>query len=279
MANSDYQIRGTGSICSRGALGVAVNEGTTIFELNPVLSSMKGPLTVGMGFFVDKEVCIVTQIMGSQFRVARGCADTIPAPHVPGSNVWFFENDVGSDNREYLNGDVIGVKVLMKTSAKVMSIADAPAQELTMVGRFGRPYPPGQVFVGNGPFYTLKRMDLAEPNLVFQWAHRDRITQADQLIGHEQNSYGPEAGTTYLIRVYSSIGTLLRTVDGITGTTYTYTLDDAADDFGGLDEPIAGYFTLASSREGLESMQHYRIDFTAFSSGGWGNNFGARWGY
>ncbi|MRE90953.1 MULTISPECIES: hypothetical protein [unclassified Stenotrophomonas] len=55
-----------------------------------------------------------------------------------------------------------------------------------------------------------------------QWAHRDRILQADQLVDTTQGNIGPEPGTTYTVRWYLA-GALVRTQATISGTTDTYT--------------------------------------------------------
>ena len=58
--------------------------------------------------------------------------------------------------------------------------------------------------------------------VVVSWAHRDRLTQADQLIDTLAGDIGPEAGVSYRLRIYGN-GALRRTVSDLTGTTYTYT--------------------------------------------------------
>ncbi len=92
---------------------------------------------------------------------------------------------------------------------------------------------------------------------MFTWAHRDRTIIQDQLVDHFGGSIGPEAGTSYTIRVYKLVGdtTPIRTVGGITGTTWTYTSAMRSADAVG-DNVI---FELESTRGGLLSQVKYRF--------------------
>src|SRR5690606_36924603 len=117
---------------------------------------------------------------------------------------------------------------------------------VTMNQRQFRPYPPGRLRV-NGSAYPTS----ITGELVISWAHRDRVTQADQLIDDEQTSIGPEDGTTYTVRIYDG-NSLVRTETGITGTSYTYESATEISD-GGPFNPIR--FTLHAVRDGVESLQ------------------------
>lgn len=88
-------------------------------------------------------------------------------------------------------------------------------------------------------------------DLTVSWAHRDRVAQGESLADSEQASIGPEAGTTYTLRVYEGM-TLRRTYSGITGTSQTYSNSDEIAD-GGPFNPVR--FTLHAVRDGLESAQ------------------------
>lgn len=278
MANSEYQIRGSGAICSVGALGLTVGPGTDRFEIDYTRSSFLVQPAIGMAFMIDNEICFIKAFDGSAIRVARGCADSIPAIHFAEAPMWFFTTSFGTDRREYLNADVMQVKVLMRTSTKVMSLDDSPPQEVVMQGRFGRPYPPGQVFMNGIGFFVQQRIDQLVTEVVAQWAHRDRVTQGDQMIGHEQGDIGPEPGTTYRFKVYEhNTNNLKRTIE-TAGKTATYTAAMALTDFPS-DIVHHGYFILCSVRDGMESLQKYRTDFVYSTSGGWGENWGQSFGY
>ena len=232
---------------------------------------------------VGGEFCRIKDVIGSTVRVSRGCADTIPKSHSAGTPVWFFQDDIGTDRYEYIQGDVIGVKVLMKTATRMMGVVESPPNRLPMYGRFARPYAPGQVFVGSQPFYMPSLLNPTTDVLDLTWAHRDRVAQGDQMIGHEVSSIGPEAGTTYNVEVRrADDDTLVRIETGIVGAAYIYTLDMATDDFAltpGVYLEVPAYLTLASVRDSYTSFEKYRMDFIVnASAGGWGIGWGLSWG-
>ena len=282
MAIIDFEPRGSGTICSVADLAVPATAGTEFLQINYGTASLETDIAVGTGLMLGGEFCVVREVIGEKIRVSRGCADSIPKSHLAGTPIWFFSDDIGSDRREYLTGDALGVKVLMKTATRSMGVGESPPNALTMSGRFARPYPPGQVFAGEGAFYETSTLTRTTNALDIIWAHRDRITQADQLYGHEVGDIGPEHGTTYTVRVFQSDGTLVRTASGLTGTAYNYTFEMAADDFTLPPETdVPAYLTLHSERDGFTSTHSYRINFVMNAGvvdAGWGNAWGFAWG-
>jgi hypothetical protein len=108
------------------------------------------------------------------------------------------------------------------------------------VGLAGETYDSGGIF-----FYTSAPITVT-------WSHRDRMTQADQLIDTTMGNIGPEAGVTYRVRFYSPANTLRRTYANLSGTSQTYSASDESAD--------GGPFTtlrilLDSQRDGLDSFQ------------------------
>lgn len=216
----------------------------------------------------DHEIVVVTARTGNNITLGRGCCDTVPAAHSAGDAIWFFDDSIGSDKLEYAGTETIGVKVLPRVTAGALPIEHAPPAEVEFNLRFARPYPPGLVRVNGAPWFTTPiTLSSGTPTLALTWAHRDRITQQDQLIDHLQASIGPETGVTYEARVYRGDGTLLRAVTGLTGTSWSYALADAVSDFSGAGGDYPGYIVLRSVRGGLYCLQDYRIDFTLQSSG------------
>lgn len=216
----------------------------------------------------DHEIVVVTARTDNNITLGRGCCDTVPAAHSAGDAIWFFDDSIGSDKLEYAGTETIGVKVLPRVTAGALPIEHAPPAEVEFNLRFARPYPPGLVRVNGAPWFTTPiTLSSGTPTLALTWAHRDRITQQDQLIDHLQASIGPETGVTYEARVHRGDGTLLRAVTGLTGTSWSYALADAVSDFSGAGGDYPGYIALRSVRGGLYCLQDYRIDFTLQSSG------------
>ena len=68
----------------------------------------------------------------------------------------------------------------------------------------------------------------------------------------QQGNIGPEPGVTYRLRIYSPTDTLVRTYDGIEGTSQTYAaVDEIAD--GGTFSSLR--IVLDAQRDGLYSTQ------------------------
>ena len=187
-------------------------------------------------------------------EVARGCVDTIPQLHFDGDKVWFQTAFPTTDFRDYASGETVWTRLLSRTTSQTLDPAFAYEDSIVMASRQGRPYPPGDMEVngegfGNGPFIN-------DDTIIFTWAHRDRIGQANTLLEHEAGSTGPESGVTYTIKAYSYDGsTLLATESGITGTTESFTV-------GSPHRPSAQpavWFWIESVRDGITSHQHYYI--------------------
>lgn len=285
MANSDYTRRGWGTVTPSALMAYSIGPGDQfigLIDYNP--GTINVIPAIGNALLVGNEVMRVTSVNMPQIGVDRGCADTVPGNHPFGEMIWLLIH-AGGDLVEYMATETIGVKVLMKSTGGEMDLENSPPNALTFNRRFARPYPPGNVKVNNKPFHTLgltmDEFDVKE--FLITWAHRDRVVQADQLIGHGVGSIGPEPGTTYVLRVYDADDVLRNTTTGITGTSIKYTITQATLDLeSGTSVGVKfGYLTLHSVRQGFESWQGYRINFSVYGDDvitGWGNNWGIAWG-
>lgn len=277
MASSDYTVRGTGILCPIGKLVSAVNPGATAFVLNGYTGMTIKPGWAGM---IDEEIVSVISVDGMTITVVRGCADTIPAPHAANAAIFFFDNYTSSDQREYIGTATIGVKLLMKTASLSFGMPDAPPNKVVFNTRQARPYAPGRVRVNDAVFWTAGlRLDATTPNFNLTWAHRDRLIQNDVLFGHEEDSIGPETGTTYTLRIFNLAKVEKWKQEGIEGESFVLGRAVAAAALGATGD-VAGYLTIEAVRDGLSSWQAYVINFVANGAGlfGWGRSWGFKWG-
>lgn len=231
-----------------------------------------GLISVGMAVQFNNEIGRLDDIdtdLGT-ITIARGCYDTIPRAHGFGTVFFFVADEVGGDGKEYVLGENLQVKILPFTSTNKLNASISPNIPISIVGRQGRPYPPARVRV-NGVHFASAPLQTADVTL--SWVHRDRILQQDQLFGHDEDSIGPEAGTTYTVRVYKDTA-LVRAVTGITGTEFTYTFAMRESD---------GVFTKAtfeieSVRGGLTSFNKYSIPIEyvpiGYGLSGYGESYG-----
>lgn len=243
----------------------------TVLDVNR--QKFAAEFTNGMVVLIDDE-----QISFTSFNAAtgvaglvRGVTDTLPATHGSGSTIWLIDDEVVSDGQEYQDGETVYAKALTRTSADILEVGLADEQSVVVDQRVFRPYPPGNVKMNGDSVYSLPTTGTAEP--VFTWAHRDRITEADAVVGHTEGSVGPEPGTTYNIRVYNDDGvTLLREVN--VGAVDTWTYDATMQ---GADNPGPSIWVeLESIRDTLASFYHYR--FKVVLESGWGYGWGDNWG-
>jgi hypothetical protein len=227
---------------------------------------------------VDAEMVRVEEVAGGTVTLARGCFDTIPAPHNKGSRIWFYGAESGYDPTAYplamdgkKQGSAIQVKMVPISYGSPVNLRDVPTDSLVMRQRTLRPYPPGQVQVDGRPWWRGKVM-VKNENIVITWVHRNRIVQADAVIDHFAAGTYPETGQTYRLKisvmVYPEEGdpheVLIREafVDGLE-FTYTWAMAETdgyraarlVDTCG----TVTVGMTLYAMRDGLESWQGYVI--------------------
>lgn len=259
MADSDYTVRGESALTTVAFLVADIGHMASTITITGLKVTDPTATAIGRPAMIDDEIVRVDGVSGSTVTISRGCADTIPAAHLAGSPVWFFDMEMGTDGREYLAGETISVKPLVHTPNSIpMTVASVPPRQLTFNQRFHRPYPPAEFKCKGDYWFTgVKTLPVGTPELVWTWNHRDRLLQADQLIDHNDADIGPEAGTTYTARVYTSDDVLVRTVAGITGKTWSYSRELAEID---LAATSTGYVIINSVRDGLESLYGYRTE-------------------
>lgn len=263
MAAIDYDVLSEGPLCTIGYLAQAVSTNETTIEVTGLqfVDGFETDLRPGMGVLINDEIVRLDDVNLPYMTISRGCADTIPATlHAAGSLIWFFDNDTGTDGRAYTAASTIGVKLLPQTaSGGAVPLERAPALPLTFNWRFIRPYPPAK-FKCEGLAWHVGPFEINSTNwgITFTWVERNRLVQADQLVGHAEDGIAAEVGTTYVARVYDASDTLLRTFSGITGTSWTYDFSDAQTDMPGR----IGYVVIHAVRDTFDSWQGYRTDVT-----------------
>lgn len=227
-----YEQRGFGDFCPSAITVGALSQTTTTFEVtNEAEVSLVEP---GTWFRITggakEEICsFVSYDPVTHMLVCnRAVLDTTPQTHPAGARLWFSEYyDFIGDEQRYLESETLDVKLLPVGSAAVLDLASASNFNYTFTARHMRPYPPGNVLVNAVGYPTSVTGDLT-----ITWAHRDRLSQTAYLVTQGEASIGPEAGTTYTIRIYNaqSAGTLIRTYTGLAGTSQVYTVAQATAD-------------------------------------------------
>jgi hypothetical protein len=270
----DFSDDAIGPFTGAATLTDAIGPYDTTFEITGETDFTED--LIGQAILVDEEQMGVVDYddVTHILTVERGVSDTIPAAHLAAATVWTIDDDLVSDARTYAAGETVEAYVLTKTSSDVLDPADTDMLSLELTGRQGRPYPPANVEVDGDLALELPLPHVEHDEPEITWVHRDRLLQEDQLVGHTEASVGPEAGTTYTIRVYDKDAptVAIRTVAAIAGTTWTYLNVDQATD----GNPKGVYIELESVRDGLASHQRYRF-FVGLQSG-YGLDYGYNYG-
>lgn len=213
---SGFQSQGKGDFCPTATLNGSLSVTAGSVNINNTMSI--DLVTVGMLCQVDNEIMRVTAITASSVAFSRGVLDTVPAPHASGARIFFWQGYADSDEVEYVSGESVSVKMLPTTGKGTLALASASASSLTFAARAIRPYPPGQWQI-SGSYYPTTLLDTP---ISTSWVHRHRTQQTGSVpLNFYDGSVGPEAGTTYSIRLYNNdTNVLLYSVDGITGNSH-----------------------------------------------------------
>ena len=223
VGDGEFTEAGVGDWCPTAVLADSMAPTTTTVQL----ASGRGldQVAAGTAALVEDEIVRVVAIdpLAQSATLARGCADTVPVSHAAGARIWFYDDFAANDPTDYSVGENVQAKVLTRTSSAHLDPALAPVDSIKLAQRQARPYPPGDLKL-NG----LRYLPSIDGDLVVSWVHRDRKLQADQLVDHGQGSIGPEAGTTYVLRLLDDIaGSVLDSPTAMAGTSYAVPLKGA----------------------------------------------------
>ncbi|MCL2524610.1 MAG: phage tail protein [Betaproteobacteria bacterium] len=247
-----------GTFCPAAALAASVDRSATVLPM--VDASMLDGVEIGSAAWLEDELVRIDAIntVANTITVGRGCGDTIPAAHPAGALLWCYGSaqDYGFDEREYVQGMTAQVRALTRTGSGTLALASAPTSTIALAGRAARPYPPANVRLNN-----LRWPASISGALTIAWSHRDRLTQADLLVDWLAGNTGPETGVTYNLYLYGGATpgnmTLRKTETGFTGTSYTWTDEDADPATAGNQLWPAVRVVLETERGGLKSVQRF----------------------
>jgi parallel beta-helix repeat protein len=192
-----YADRGTGDWCPSALILEAAAKGDTTFTITG--GSDLDQVEVGTAALWGDEICRVDAINATAgtLTLGRGCADTVPATHAEGDRIYFYGDAVGTDTREYVDGETVHAKLLTRTSSGELDPGSAFDNAVVMDSRAARPYPPG-LFQIDGADYPAA--NAGGSSMSVTWAHRDRQAQADTLQDTTAGNVGPEATVRCALR-------------------------------------------------------------------------------
>jgi len=185
----------------------------------------------------------------------------LPQNHPAGAVIYFADDFVAVDPTEYAASELVDVKALTTTPSGVLSL-EAPGQEVQIIGRAIRPYPPANVRI-NGEYWPAE----IETDLILTWVDRNRLQQTGgEIIGWNEGGVTLEAGVAYqLILVERDEREVeLRTQNLSIGSLNTYTFATSAMNANTRTIEI----TLKSLRDGYGSHQsfYHMVELSQFFS-------------
>lgn len=203
--------------CPTGLVSAAMAKTNASVSVTVTSATRLDDVVIGSAALIDDEILRVDAINYSTgiLTLARGCADTVPGTHAAGARIWFYDGFEGVDETLYSQGVTIQAQLLTNTSTGQLAPELAGTDSITLQGRLGRPYPPGQFMIAGAAYPAT-----LTGSFLVTWAHRNRTGQADQLIDTSVGSIGPQSGTSYTVQVRrADTGALLAEQTGLTGTT------------------------------------------------------------
>lgn len=243
-----------GAHCVVGTvLAALAKEEFSVFEIGGGDSSQ---ITVGEYAVINGEYVRIDAFdpITNELTVARGTIDTIPAEHPINSLIFFGDGASASDPTASPIGAVLDAKVITRTGMGELDPSLAPVDTVTIQARHNKPFPPGKFRI-NGDYMPASVTD----DILIEWVERNRLTQDSNLLAQDESSITPEAGTTYTIKIYDQDEILVRTLTGLTGASYTYTVVDELADCGGEQTHLR--IELLAERDGVQSWQSHTHRF------------------
>ena len=248
-AGAGYDEAGTLDFCPVALLASAIGPTDTVVVLTDIDSI--ADLAVGSLAQLGAELVRIDAISATTATLGRGVLDTVPVAHAAGERLWGIDLYAASDFTQYVDGEVLSVKVLPATGQGELDIADAPADSVTMGSRAIRPYPPADVRLNGASFPASALAPVA-----VTWVTRNRVQQTSgTLLDWFDATVTPEAGQSATIRLLDG-ATEMESWPGETDGTVTLATD------------VSGTYTLeaSSQRDGFDSFQTFLHEFVLIGS-------------
>ena len=228
--NFEFWVRPYGGAYTQGEDGNftphgAITSSITQIQTSITINGIKGDtdsISIGLYAIIEDEIVRVDAFnaLTGIMTIGRGCLDTVPKSHLVGARLYFADSFQTIDTTEYSVSETLYAKALTRTGQGILPISSATEDSIALVGRFAKPYPPGNFRI-NGTYFP----SLVTTDLIITWSHRDRVQQLATIIDHTSGNIGPELGTTYSVEIRKvSDNSLLETSSGIAGTAFSSSL-------------------------------------------------------
>jgi len=169
----------------------------------------------------------ISAIEGGKFQLStlsRGCLDTTPQSFNSGAKVWFATYGYGqaSTDRPSTGSVNLRARFVLRSSYAVDDLPGSGDHLLSFypgpsvyTQREDLPYCPTNVEMNDASY-----PESISGELTVSWNHRNRLGVWNY--GDSGVTEDLESGTSYVLRIYGELGTLVHEEVGLTGTSYTY---------------------------------------------------------
>jgi len=215
-ASTAFVAVGNGEWCPTAT----IIEGDTLVDAPPATSftlaagDRLANVAAGSAALWDDEVVRVDAIDASAtpptLTLGRSCADTVPTPHDAGSRIYFYGESLAYDPTEFTAGESIDARLLTNTGSAQLDPSLATIQTLELQGRLLLPYPPAKLRIAGSAYPST-----VSGTFTVTWAHRNRVTQADQLLDSEAASVTPADNQRYRLQLLDADDAVLVERDDI----------------------------------------------------------------
>lgn len=265
---------GTKSILSRGLLATALDaEAESVITIAPLGRSrgagpaIGGFAVIGEGDESIQEIAYITDVARGDCSINRGSLDTTPKAWPIGTPIWFISPVSRiADPTVRSDAETATIKVLPRTNAGLLALADAPVETAVVNSRPWRPTRPANVSVAGQTFGSVDITGL-DPVTV-TWAERNRLTEDTVFLAWDAAGVLAEGGQTTKISLLAMDGTLIDSFSGLSGSTY----DIAASSFTASRVRVR----VEAERDGYISWQGHEI--VCIGETGYGYGYGYDYG-
>lgn len=165
-------------------------------------------------------VASVDEVAGTA-TLWRGVIDTTPKPWPAGTEVWIGAlEDMAADPTARTVNSTVKYKSLPSWSAQPLE--STPVVSGAVPARASLPYPPANVKINGVDAFSVTA---ASGAFSVTWAHRNKETQAEQILKQSDASVPPEANVRYGLEVLNAVGAVLVSRGDIAGPSATIDLN------------------------------------------------------
>lgn len=151
----------------------------------------------------------------------RAIGDTTPKAWPAGTEVWFGPGEnLTADTTERVEGAAAKYKFF--PLAADGDVDDRPVVSATMVARASRPYPPANVKINGVDAFSVTSVT---GSFEVTWAHRNKETQAEQILKQDDASVAPPADVRYGLTLLNAANAVLVSRTDIGESSATVSLD------------------------------------------------------